>query len=375
MFRICCLAFCLMSTALGGSPKLRFFNLDLHVSVIADVRYIFEILGHDVENWSLSGHTWVFGKEANHVDIVNENTWYYLDQSMCDRFYERYKDYLNQFDGFIVTHTPCFALLYEKFDKPIIIINSTRYESPFTLHSEKWKWLNEYLKKGVEKGKIFIISNNKADQHYLEFYTGIHSRHIPSLCLYTGAHYTGKRPGFIFKGNIPQLSLKDPSLVQNNQLRRRYDWQELYDFQGIVHMPYQISTMSLFEEYSAGVPLFFPSPAFLTYLQIYTQALHQLSYVPPDADYPYVPGDLNNIYDPEVVNQWIERADFYDQENMPYIQYFDSYEHLETLLQTADLSRISQNMREHQKKREARVIEAWQEVLNDLPRRNPSLYN
>ena len=64
--------------------KLRFFNLDLQISVIADVKYIFEKLGHEVVNWSISGHTWVFGKERDIVDVVNENTWGRLDQEMCD---------------------------------------------------------------------------------------------------------------------------------------------------------------------------------------------------------------------------------------------------------------------------------------------------
>jgi len=42
--------------------SLSFFNLDLHVSVIADVRTIFAALGHRVTDWTLSGHAWVFGR-------------------------------------------------------------------------------------------------------------------------------------------------------------------------------------------------------------------------------------------------------------------------------------------------------------------------
>mgnify|MGYP003351664753 CR=1 FL=1 len=58
------------------------------------------------------------------------------------------KDYLEQFDGFIVTHSPVFCLLFEKFCKPIILINSCRYEQPFswTNDIESWDWLNTKLK-------------------------------------------------------------------------------------------------------------------------------------------------------------------------------------------------------------------------------------
>ena len=34
---------------------MKFFNIDLHVSVIADIRRIFNDLGHDVDDWTLSG--------------------------------------------------------------------------------------------------------------------------------------------------------------------------------------------------------------------------------------------------------------------------------------------------------------------------------
>ena len=117
---------------------------------------------------------------------------------MCERFYERYKDFLSQFDGFIVTHNSTFALLYEKFNKPIIIVNSTRYESPFTRNPEHWSWLNEYLKDGVKRNKIFIVSNlnYKGDSNYLKYYTGIENDAIPSLCLYTNAKYRGIKDGF-----------------------------------------------------------------------------------------------------------------------------------------------------------------------------------
>jgi len=178
-----------------SKKRLRFFNLDLHISVIADVKNIFETFGHEVVDWSLSGATWVFGKQRDAVDIVNEKTWMDLNPEMCERFYERYKDFLNQFDGFIVTHNSSFSLLYEKFNKPIIIINSTRYENPFTRSLDRWIWLNDYLKKGVKKNKIFIISNNKGDQRYLKFYTGLDSLHIPSLCLYTNASIPEGRKG------------------------------------------------------------------------------------------------------------------------------------------------------------------------------------
>ena len=38
-------------------------------------------------------------------------------------------------------------------------------------------------------------------------------------------------------------------------LRDRYSWAELYAFAGVVYLPYEVSTMTLFELYTANVPL------------------------------------------------------------------------------------------------------------------------
>ena len=43
-------------------------------------------------------------------------------------------------------------------------------------------------------------------------------------------------------------------------------WDEIYQRKGIVHFPYEMSTMSIFEQYSAGVPLLVPSQRLLNEL-------------------------------------------------------------------------------------------------------------
>lgn len=368
------LFFCFFSSAFGAenvsrvpSKKLRFFNLDLHISVIADVKNIFESMGHEVVNWSISGHTWVLGKLKDSVDIVNENTWTNLDQAMCNEFYERYKDFLEQFDAFIVTHTPSFALLYDKCNKPIIIVNSTRYKSPFADQPQKLQWLNEYLIEGVKRNKIFIVSNNKADREYLKYCTGLESEHIPSLCLYTGSQYTGKNRGFIV--HPPQRSdMLNITKEVIEKLHPGYKWQDLYDYQGVIHIPYEISTMSIFEQYSANVPLFFPDKNFLRKLYFDSGSsnsiLSNIVYFPIySLPIPSTVGDPNNIFAAEGISFWVDHADYYDNENMAYIQYFKSFAHLDHLLRTVDLQHISSLMKKHNEKRKKDAFEKWANIL------------
>jgi hypothetical protein len=101
---------------------IKIFNLDLHISVIKDIQYILKDLYEDnveVINWSISGHSWVFKENSVTPDIINSNTWKNINIEMINQFVHKYKDFLSTFDGFIVTHTPVFCLLYETFNKPI----------------------------------------------------------------------------------------------------------------------------------------------------------------------------------------------------------------------------------------------------------------
>jgi hypothetical protein len=90
--------------------------------------------------------------------------------------------FLSTFDGFIVTHNPSFVLLYESFNKPIIVVNTCRYEQPYRREQRPagWKTLNGKLKELYDSGRITVVSNNRADQDYLEMGTGIKSTYIPS---------------------------------------------------------------------------------------------------------------------------------------------------------------------------------------------------
>lgn len=205
-------------------PK-RLFNMDLHISVIADVEIILKNLFHDaieITSWSLSNHSHIMGKTKTNVDIINDANWRTIHPDMIRRFQQRYHSFLSQFDGFIVTHTPVFALLFAPFNKPIFLVNSCRYEQPFSWSNsgDMWNYLNRQLAELYFIGQLVPISNNRADCEYLRLGTSVESVHIPSLCLYTRAKWTGTRPQFVLfdqshlipRGMIPNLHHKEEIL-------------------------------------------------------------------------------------------------------------------------------------------------------------------
>ena len=223
------------------------------MSVIADIKNIFENLGHVVDQWSLSSHRWLFNLEECKSPVINSSNWKSLDESMCERFYEEHKEDLDKYDAFISIYPPCFLKLFEKFNKPIIVVCATRYDYPLINDNERLKWLEDSLNNNTN---LILVTNNEFDKNYCELFLKKEWEWIPSLCDYTNAKYKPTQDKSVVFSKF-QLNL-GPDMVHQSHLGK-YSWDNLYSFEGIVHFPYNVSTMSIFEQHQAGVPLRIPS--------------------------------------------------------------------------------------------------------------------
>ena len=344
-------------------PSLRFFNLDLHISVIQDVKSnLYELFGDEIEivNWSVSGHNWVFKQDTPTVDVVNQKSWVYMNHAMIQEFQARYDDILSTFDGFIVTHTPVFALLYEKYGKPVVMVNSCRYEQPFSWTNDMgmWEHLNAALKRMYDARQLIAISNNRADVEYLKAGTGIQSEYIPSLCSYTKARYTPTREDIVVYGN---LNLFPPSTKLVERPSSGYSWEDLYAYKAIVHVPYEMSTMSTFEQITAGVPLFFPTKRF--YVECIQNGSMQLisQYATQQI--------LAQVYDfYKSIDLWIDNADYYVDDGTPYtmkyLYYYDSFDDLVGQVESFnETDEIRQKRQEWLIARRERVLADWKRIM------------
>ncbi len=340
---------------------MKLFNLDLHISVIEDVKDIlYRLFGNSIEitNWSISGHNWVMKKTSQNVKYINQITWKTISPKLIKEFQDEYDHILSTYDGFIVTHTPVFALLYEKYNKPIIMVNSCRYDQPFcwNINIELWNWLSQSLANLWLNGKLIAISNNKADQEYLRLGTAINSIHLPSLCLYTNANYNPTINEFVCYG---ERSVFPTSPLLVNRPKDGYTWKDLYSFRGIVHNPYEVSTMSLFEQYSAGVPLFLPSKQFYK-KSILEGKMKLVSVYNRGIGYPPLDTTYTNI------NFWLDRADFYDNDNFKYIYYFDSVDDLiDQITNFNESEEIRQKRLQYIDSRRQSIMLAWNKLISD----------
>jgi len=356
-----------------GRDKGDVFNLDLHIAVISDVRTQLDRHELSLVDWTVSGHHWALQRARDPVAIVNERTWHSFGPRMARRFRRVYGSYLRTFRGFVATYPPSFALLYETLEKPTLAIAATRYEWPFTHFRRHWDWLDEHLRAGVESGWLTLVANNRADAAYLEAYTGVLPRYIPSGCSYTGLTYTGGRREAVlsgitdaFAGSIAE-KLRYPAISLRAGLGARHSWADLYDHRAIIFIPYNISVMALFEQYTACVPTYVPTRAFLTRLRtehprdvLGTLSFCQISGCPPARRPDGL--DLNDTADERVIDWYLERADFYDPQWMPRIRQFESWEHLDELLASDDPEMTSAQMAAERADRLSEIGALWDEL-------------
>ena len=326
----------------AGTGKKKLFNIDLHTSVIEEVIDVFKALNEniDITQWSMSGHHWVFNKPKHNLKYINSSTWENIDMNMIDDFCKEYNEELLKYDGFIVTHSPVFCLIYERYNKPIFLINSCRYVLPYCWHrnDEMLTTLNDKLLHMYDKKQLFIVSNNIADRDFLHLGSGIDSYYSPSLCLYTRENYTGDNNKFLLLGNNSLIEESDKIIHKKNALPGRYSWHDLYKFRGLIILPYEISTMSIFEYYSANIPLIFPSKVFLKQL-IKSGKISLGSRYFKYSDYPKT---LEEPLGKNYVDWWVDRADFYN--NMKHIVYYNSFEELPNILNTLNVKDVSLKM-------------------------------
>lgn len=368
---------------------MKFFNLDLHIGVIGDIKKILTELGHEVEDWTLSAHAWVLGRERDPVEVIDHRNWRSIDQSMADAFYARYRDRLADVDAFIVTHTPCFATLFERWDKPIITVASTRYEHPFTYDRTRWDWLNAFLARGIDSGQIVPLANNKYDARYAELFTQRSWSVIPSMCEYTGIQYAPVHERFVTFSKS-EMPINDSRFVSRenfkpNWLERKlnripfapkkygFSWSEMGKYKGIVHFPYNASVMSIFEHYAANIPLLFPSKEYAFSMMKNAQggvfselSFNQVLRGPSGSIMPVAHPDPNDYADYDGMREWIELSDFYDPSGMPHLTYFSSIDELREIVLNLDFAAISSNMASANANRRGYVYSAWERVVASL---------
>ncbi|CAF1339882.1 unnamed protein product [Didymodactylos carnosus] len=286
-------------------------------------------------------------------------------------------------DAFVCFHPASMCELYMPFNKSLLVIASTRYELA-RLESYKWQKWNENLKMIARNPQNVVGANNLYDAEYIRYFTGLKVTLLPSLCNYTNAQYKPVRKSFLFVpiGNteidktFPSAVSRENMTIPVNKLREvysRYKYSDLSSHLGIIHVPYQLSTMSIFEQYRMNIPLFFPALDLLTEWHkkqnILCQRTWHCAYHWTRANGSVIRGvekdmpDPNNDYDIAAVKYWLKFADFYQ---WPHIILYESIEDLIQKLETTDLMAVSAKMKTYNEDVKLDLLNKWNGILKRI---------
>jgi hypothetical protein len=273
---------------------------------------------------------------------------------------------------------------------PLFHINSTRFGNDWIQVPEQHAILVESIQELLRQKRLHIVHNNQGDCSYLHQYIPTINPSqeliIPSLC--ENALRLRKTPP-----QIPKLLIWDTRqiLLQPDQspfmkqlygklkekfkdavesqailmAQRQQYLPEGYldDYTAVIHIPYNISTMSMFQQIRANIPIWVPSKALLQTLWTDEKEPNELSWTV------FAPGSERNASamdkcrDPEVVKRWIDSSDFYNPEILPLCFQFDSIDDLLEKAFTVEYASAMHNAEETQQARREHIIFSWEQVL------------
>lgn len=327
-----------------------FYNLDQHCSVNSDLQYIWRKLSHEIDIDSISGHSWVMNRERRHVPLVEDNLHCIVEKELWREFYDTYHERLDKYDGFLCCYPPVFSLLYQQFAGKRVCVNiPIRYDLPYTDKPEQLEELNQFLC----SDSLIVTANNRLDKAYFEDRTGGRKEctYIPSLCEYTGMKYAPKRDEFLLYDVSRQWQIEN---CVNRYDLNSHKWSDIQEFRGIIHIPYNISTMSMFEQYTACIPLFYPSKKLL--LDLYHRKMKVL-------DQCFWSREQHGKYGFDTMEAVVELADFYS-DVFPHVILFDSIYDLEgKMYDDSLLEWTSAQMELDNMMNRGMAYKAWEEVL------------
>jgi hypothetical protein len=346
---------------------MKFFNLDCHIGV-RDFANIASDLGHSVRLESISSHTHLCDLKPSEIFSKYKDTWQSIDQSMCDNFYKDFKNELNDVSCFYCFYPPSFSLLYEKFDKPIIIHCPIRFEIPFYKDEEKLKWFFSFLERGIDEGRIILCANNLLDKDHMEKTLDREVHYISSYCGYNNKNCSLENDKIIFDKS---RSCFDLDLKEVHKFSGYYSLDDFYKFSGCIMVPYHNSVMSLFERYASNMPLFLPSYNFLIDLHKKNPflVLEEISWLKILKTYPnFVNGelDVNLFLQLNSAEHNFKLCDWLDKNCMENIILFDSVDHLQKIIKNINLKEVSEKMKVENVKRKELIYSSWQNIFNKL---------
>lgn len=383
-----------------GIVSKRVWSSDLHVAPIADLKELWQHLlprgvNVTVIDHSLSGSCKEKGSCKRGMPWLRGLRAERPDEDLAADFAREFSGG-PEVDVFVCNHPASLCTVFEQFGKALWVHASTRYELGKN-ESRDWRKWNRQLSawhedddasvtrpgQAARRGNL-IAANNVYDAEYLQHFTGISALYMPSYCdvgvVYTGPSPSSDRtillamPQAVENALLPLIEAAARSLsssarfVHVRRLYPRYKHEQLASHPAILHVPYQVSLMSILEQYRAGIPIIVPSLALLSdwhvkhglvFQRVWATVFGRESAKSPidgHADSRHGILDPNAEKDFAAVSHWLAFSDFY---TLPHVVTFDSFEHLVHVVDSTDWALVSARMRSFNVQQRDRLLDAW----------------
>ena len=390
-----------VDTTCSSIPSLTFLTPDRHSGCRIDMSSTFSAIGQSViivdgklvhknhpHVYSMKGITLYdrISPALTNFDFSHGSNPQSIPENMIRDNFEFYKNdkKFTSVDAFMCTFPASLCEVWMPFNKTIVLVPAHRYDLHRCSQAEHDR-LNEHLYKLSSMGRLVLGAKSKYDVEYLHYYTGMSA--LP-LYSYSGFYTAGnpysptKKPIIMFadKDHRPNLAkdmnenVQKYEIVDAYKLYPRWTFSDLVKHQAVIFIPYAVMTYKITEIYSLSIPMIFPSIKFIRDVlhgfgpdrtphgSNYCKNFPEVGERHPTSLHPYSP-DKQASVDPEAEYYWLQFSDFYE---WPHITYFDSYDHLEEILDNMNFSAIHDKMMSENKRREGVLKYNWCKVISKM---------
>ena len=367
----------------------QFWTSDLHDGTRVDLTSLLMDLGHEVLNMGqkrdkgphpLTLTRMKKPKRALSPAIPTSSL--HLTEANVRDVFEYYKNDTDLFDtdAFICQFPVSMCELFIPFNRSIIMVASHRLFLGRCSLSQALK-LVQHVQDLSQSSKHFILASNLYDSEYINFYTGLK---VPVLWAssfgYQFAGYNVSREeilvGPLQLTTLPSIAVETMNrskliFTTAKQLYGRFETQDLCNHRAMVMIPYAVHSYGTIEVYSLSIPIFAPSIDLALKLNLFgrDKNVNDDVYCGGNMMFPDMHNTSKHKFSPEDRSQaaqryWLQYGDLYQ---FPHIQYFDSFDELETLILQADLHLIHRNMKLYNSKKREYLSRQLSALVHKLP--------
>lgn len=375
--------------------EIRVFGMDHHHAVLWDVKQILRPLGIRLDFYWLSD-----GRAPVNEAIPNAFHPFYssLDLYKTDPKLELQKDCIQKiqekgYKAIFTSHSLITAYRLRETGLPIFHVNSTRFGNEWIVHPEKHSLLVQQLEIMLRQGQLHVLHNNRGDQMYFrQFFNNVapsQELYVPSSCysphrlrldsvepkrfliwdtrqvlLHAEKSPFMKKLYFSLRGSFPEALDSQAILLaeKGSFLAEGY----LDKYTAVIHLPYNVSTMSIFQQTAANIPVWIPSAKLLAELWSQKEEPNELSWTVFTEGSEQNASPLDAVREKSILEKWIAKADFYSKDALSCVLTFDSIEDLLARILTTDYNALIQESNSEQKKRRFEILSSWEQMLKSL---------